>query len=438
MKPRVFIGSSSEHKHLAAAIQANLQDDQHTPTIWDQGIFELSKSALESLVAALDRSDGAVFVLAADDITKLRGQEVKTPRDNVVFELGLFLGRLGRARTFVVAPRDAELHLPSDFSGITFATYDPLREDGAWVAALGPACEQIKKELATGLAAHAAAAPRSTSTDALTSMSEYLDRALAMAHDDQGRIRRGVAPLKEVGGGISIAFGRTQITIDFGRIESCETADGSVVVLPATEFFDKECLTDSRTALGAFVPRAFRDLHEAGVLARIASRLQRMSSAIVERGSGRPGRSYGIGTCLYFDRIAANAAERIILVSTTTDRAGTGLQTQPHFLFAAMRNVAMITGEKRLTHVQMPLIGSGHGGLRNEAALMYLLLAIDAVLASPCSLRSVRIVIFQKDPNSPPAISKATVARILSLAWEICSTSSRQIDEIWSGLASPQ
>ncbi len=93
MKPTLFIGSSNESLDIAYAIQENL-DDCSEPIVWKQGLFDVSEFVLESLLDALDDADFGVFVFAADDLTKIRGQEMKTTRDNIIFELVLFVGRL--------------------------------------------------------------------------------------------------------------------------------------------------------------------------------------------------------------------------------------------------------------------------------------------------------------------------------------------------------
>lgn len=143
-KPTLFIGSSTETLSVAYAIQENLEYDTE-PTVWTQGIFALSKSTLGSLLKALDSSDFAVFVFAPDDLAFLRKTEAHIPRDNVVFELGLFMGRLGPDRVYFITPRgDEKLHLPTDLLGITPGNYDPGRSDGNLVAALGPTCNKIR------------------------------------------------------------------------------------------------------------------------------------------------------------------------------------------------------------------------------------------------------------------------------------------------------
>jgi len=141
-KPRVFVGSSKEGKTIAENIQLGLADETET-TLWCQGVFGLSRSTLEELVRAPQAYDFAVLVLTPDDLSYKRGVQANAPRDNVIFELGLFMGALGRDRTFVVSARDEPLELPSDFAGITTANY-ASRPDGNLQAALGPVCTQIK------------------------------------------------------------------------------------------------------------------------------------------------------------------------------------------------------------------------------------------------------------------------------------------------------
>lgn len=143
MKPRIFIGSSTESLNIAYAIQELLPDME--VTVWTQGIFQLSNNILDNLTAALDNIDFGVFVFSPDDLLVIREQRLSSARDNVVFELGLFIGRLGKHRSFFVIPKDrSDFHLPSDLLGINPATFDPNRQDKNLRAALGPACNQIR------------------------------------------------------------------------------------------------------------------------------------------------------------------------------------------------------------------------------------------------------------------------------------------------------
>lgn len=147
MKPRMFIASSVEHLDLAYAAQEGLEHDVE-PTVWSQGVFAPSRTVMASLIDELDQSDFGLFILAPDDITAIRDTSKKTVRDNVIFELGLFVGRLGCDRCFLIVPRGVDdLHLPTDLLGLIPAAFDPDRQDGNMVAALGPACNRIRKAL---------------------------------------------------------------------------------------------------------------------------------------------------------------------------------------------------------------------------------------------------------------------------------------------------
>jgi predicted nucleotide-binding protein len=73
----------------------------------------------------------AVVLLTADDLGRAKEETTLSPRarQNVVLELGFFIGRLGRSR--VVALHEAGVELPSDLSGVL---YKPLA--GNWHTAL--------------------------------------------------------------------------------------------------------------------------------------------------------------------------------------------------------------------------------------------------------------------------------------------------------------
>lgn len=147
MKPKVFIGSSTESLEIAYLIQENLEYDAQV-TVWTQGIFKLSKSNLDSLIGSLAEFDFAIFVFQPDDIVQIRDNSYKAVRDNLIFELGLFIGRLGIEKVYFLIPRSIQnLHLPTDILGITPGTYDDIREDGNLQASLGPFCNQIRKTL---------------------------------------------------------------------------------------------------------------------------------------------------------------------------------------------------------------------------------------------------------------------------------------------------
>lgn len=145
---RIFLASSAEALGIAKALQEALEHDAQ-PTVWTQDVFAPSEYVLESLQRQADTSDYGVFIFSPDDVLRMRGIETPQARDNVVFELGLFIGALGRERCFVVQPRTIKMHLPSDLLGLTSITYDDDREDGNLIAALAPVGNKILRAVST-------------------------------------------------------------------------------------------------------------------------------------------------------------------------------------------------------------------------------------------------------------------------------------------------
>ena len=126
MKPRIFLGSSGQQEKLLQALTRGLQDiadvDPWT-TVFNPGV-----STLDRLVELTHEVDFAAFVFARDDWTTKGAAPDATPgeaspRDNVVFEAGLFGGALGIRRTFILHADGAKL--PSDLLGLTAIRYDP-------------------------------------------------------------------------------------------------------------------------------------------------------------------------------------------------------------------------------------------------------------------------------------------------------------------------
>jgi predicted nucleotide-binding protein len=127
-RPRVFFISSKESLSVAKSIRYGLKYTDADSLIWsDENMFPPGSYPLEVLEREVDQADFGVAIAHPDDIVRSRRSELAAPRDNVIFELGFFMSRLGRKRTILLVPQmDAELKLPSDFKGLTPITYSPL------------------------------------------------------------------------------------------------------------------------------------------------------------------------------------------------------------------------------------------------------------------------------------------------------------------------
>src|SRR4249919_3958442 len=122
-KPRIFLGSSGKQAKLLQAIKRGLEDVANVEP-WTT-TFNPGRSTLDRLVELSQDVDFAAFVFAQDDWTTTDASQsgVASPRDNVVFEAGLFGGALGIRRTFILHANGAKL--PTDLLGLTSIRYDP-------------------------------------------------------------------------------------------------------------------------------------------------------------------------------------------------------------------------------------------------------------------------------------------------------------------------
>ena len=122
-QPLVFIGSSEEGLAPAEELHRQLSKKPIVVRLWSDGVFEASKTSIENLVGLAGSVDFACLVLTPDDVMMSRGTTQLAPRDNVTFELGLFIGSLGRDRVFILKPRTMDMRIPSDLLGVTWLDY---------------------------------------------------------------------------------------------------------------------------------------------------------------------------------------------------------------------------------------------------------------------------------------------------------------------------
>lgn len=134
-KPRIFIASSTESLKIAEALNVNLDQSAET-VLWT--IPKPSESFVDTLLNLTKSVDYAAFLCSPDDFQTIRGIEKGVVRDNVLFELGLFMGRLGKERCFIIQPRHSKPHTPTDLLGITTLDYDANRSDRDFIAATKP------------------------------------------------------------------------------------------------------------------------------------------------------------------------------------------------------------------------------------------------------------------------------------------------------------
>jgi predicted nucleotide-binding protein len=145
-KIRVFIITSREALPIGRAIEDAFEHDNFQVVLWPNDVFRVANYPIEDLERELEAADFAVAIAQPDDLVKVRRSKRPAPRDNVIFEVGFFMGRLGRARAILMEPRGEDVKLPSDLKGITTIPYKYAAGDDLAVA-IGPACNHLRNHI---------------------------------------------------------------------------------------------------------------------------------------------------------------------------------------------------------------------------------------------------------------------------------------------------
>jgi hypothetical protein len=147
-QPHILVCSSAKSLRVAEGVKQNLER-QFSVDLWTEDFFdENNVTALNTFLKKLLRFDAAVIVMGPDDVqvNPVTSERNYVPRDNVIFEMGAAMARIGTRKTFVLAPDKPQVKLPTYLKGLTPLIYQQ-REDANFVAATGTASTQIRNQL---------------------------------------------------------------------------------------------------------------------------------------------------------------------------------------------------------------------------------------------------------------------------------------------------
>lgn len=138
----MFIGSSGETLSIATALERELQGDLEIE-VWDKA-FSPGHYTLEDLKAKAASVSFAAFIIGQDDLTESRGELKLSPRDNVIYEAGLFAGHIGIENVFLLVD-DQGVKIPTDWLGLSYIKYTTKQDYKA--AGIESAAQKIRKAL---------------------------------------------------------------------------------------------------------------------------------------------------------------------------------------------------------------------------------------------------------------------------------------------------
>lgn len=153
-KKKIFIGSSSEELDLANAAKAILEFEKEfevtvwNEQMWDRAVFKLNNNYLNDLIRATLQFDFGILIGTKDDKVEVRGEEYLQPRDNILFELGLFIGRLGLNNcAFLI---DQDIKVLSDIKGVSLARFERGKMD-TFTSAINQVKSLFKSQMDAGI-----------------------------------------------------------------------------------------------------------------------------------------------------------------------------------------------------------------------------------------------------------------------------------------------
>lgn len=141
MKPKVFIGSSSEALPVVRVVE-NALSKTCDVFAWDTNPVKPSQYLFEGLLEISESVDFAILILSPDDQLNHRDNQYNAPRDNVIFESGIFMSKVGRERVFLLSAGGENLKYPTDIAPIQRVSYQDL--DQSLLAAVESVSERIK------------------------------------------------------------------------------------------------------------------------------------------------------------------------------------------------------------------------------------------------------------------------------------------------------
>lgn len=138
----IFIGGSKEGLKYGKIIKERFENiGTYNCVVWDKDVFQFNQSFLSSLSKASIVYDFGIFVASKDDLAVIRDDVYEVPRDNIIFEYGLFLGIMGNNRTYLV--QEDGCKLPTDLLGYTTPRFKSSFNDSDW--------EDLAKQIASDI-----------------------------------------------------------------------------------------------------------------------------------------------------------------------------------------------------------------------------------------------------------------------------------------------
>ena len=190
--------------------------------------------------------------------------------------------------------------------------------------------------------------------------------------------------------GVEIKRGQLNILIKEGEIQTIPNlTSNDSIVLPANTTFVDDCVTDKRSAMGAFFGEHFS--------AQIAGLPSVLRGVLASNGfqPSTDGQYPPTTTVILPDQFSKPA--KVAITAATIRSRATGISSSPFIICGCVEQILRATADERVDAIYLPIIGSGHGGVDRGLALLFLLLGLLHFSKTYFHIKKVRIIVHPKD-----------------------------------------
>jgi hypothetical protein len=188
----------------------------------------------------------------------------------------------------------------------------------------------------------------------------------------------------------SIEFVNAMLNVIYGTIDNIEKYDETtLVILPANDKFDDDCINDERSTLGAFVKSLYTNKDE------FKAELEKLAKSKVKKAGG----VFKIGEFVYMPSIGKKQLDVGIVAVTHRSKNGS-IDASPENVMLAFNTIFDLMKQTRPSKVFIPLIGSGHGGLSPQLSFVLLLISfVRKLRIVNLNGMEVNVIIYKKGSN---------------------------------------
>ena len=202
--------------------------------------------------------------------------------------------------------------------------------------------------------------------------------------------------------GMRYSFNQLIINVKVGKIQEVSgLTKNTAVVLPANTSFIDDCITDDKSALGAFFLEFFPE-KISKVSGDIEQQLQKRGHQKDEDASYPP------GTTIILPE-EYNTPAKCIMTASTIRREKVGILTSPNTICECIRQVFEITADKKIERLYMPVLGGGHGGLDINDAMFFLILSLKYYSKTFHHIKTVDIMVMESDVKKLKDINRLSI-----------------------------